>query len=180
MGRRHAPRAALARALAAVLLAGLTACSSFQEEPLEPPVVNLRGLEPEAMGLNSQVFRARLGLFNPNTVPLRISRGEVDLELAGVSAAKGRTLAPFTVEAGAETEVDIRVTTHLLRDAPALFSVLSGGGASDGLAYALSGYVYVERRGRDRVPIRSSGTLGFPAGQAGGKTKSNAAPGSAL
>lgn len=145
--------------------AGLVAqcgCSLIQSEPLEPPVVNLRGLEPEAMGINSQVFRARLSLFNPNAVPLRVSRGEVNLSIAGVEAAKGRTLEPFSVDAGAEQEVTIRVTMNLLRDAPSLFGALAGGGVGEGLDYRLDGHVDVERRGSNRVPIRSSGRLTLP------------------
>ncbi len=162
-------RATLAGFAALVLLAG---CSLLEPEPLEPPAVSLRGLEPEAFGINSQVFRARLGLFNPNTVPLKISRGELELELAGVGAARGRTLGPVEVPAGAEVETDIRVTTHLLRDGPALLRALPGGSLEQGLAYTLQGHVYVERRGLDRVPISASGRLGPPAAPAG-----QAAPG---
>lgn len=159
-------RRAAALAAASVLVAG---CSFTEPEPLDPPAVSLRSLEPEAFGINSQVFRARLGLFNPNTVPLKISRGELELELAGVGAATGRTLGPVEVPPGAEVETDIRVTTHLLRDGPALLQALSAAPAGQGLEYALSGYVYVERRGPDRVPIRAEGRLGAawaPDGQA--------------
>jgi LEA14-like dessication related protein len=165
--------ARLIPALVAVICAG---CSSFQAEPLEPPVVSLRGLEPEAMGINKQAFRARLSLFNPNTVPLRVSSGEVELELAGVHAAKGRTIEPFSVAAGAETEVEIRVTMNLLRDAPTLFRALSGGIAGAGLDYELKGHVTVERRGLNRLPIRSSGKLDIP----GGRPSTAAPPGADL
>jgi LEA14-like dessication related protein len=150
----------------------LSGCSLVQPEPLEPPAVNLRGLELQAMGINSQVFRVRLSLFNPNSVPLKVSGGEVALEIAGVSAAKGRTLDPFTVAAGAEQEVEILVSTHLLRDAPALLGVLTGGSAGEGLEYRLSGHVDVQRRGPDRVSIQSTGRLGFP----NGPDRENAAP----
>lgn len=150
--------------LALALVALLAACSLVEPEPLDPPVVNLRGLEPEAMGINAQVFRARLHLFNPNTVPLRVAGGELRLSLAGARAAKGRTLAPFTIDAGGETEVDVRITMNLLRDAPALFRALSGAGAAEGLDYALEGHVNVERRGLDRVPIAATGRLAPPAG----------------
>ena len=121
-GCMHA-RAVLVSMVLALLL---PACSLVEPEPLDPPAVSLRGLEPEAMGINSQVFRARLNLFNPNTVPLKISRGELQLQLAGVGAATGRTLAPFEIPPGAAVEADIRVTTHLLRDGPALLRALSG------------------------------------------------------
>jgi LEA14-like dessication related protein len=149
-------------ALAACVAVLATACSMVEPEPLDPPVVNLVSIEPEAMGLNAQVFCARLRLFNPNSVPLRVSSGELQLELGGERAARGRTLAPFAVDAGAESEVDVRITMNLLRDAPALFRVLQGGGA-EGLEYALTGHVNVERRGRDRVPIAASGRLAPPA-----------------
>jgi LEA14-like dessication related protein len=149
--------------MALLALATVPGCSLLEPEPLDPPAVSLRNLEPEAFGLNSQVFRARLGLFNPNTVPLKISSGEIELELAGVGAAKGRTLAPFEVPAGAEVETDIRITTNLLRDGPALLRALTAGSASEGIDYELSGVVYVERRGPDRVPIRAKGHLALPA-----------------
>lgn len=148
------------RVLAVALLAAQSAaCSLMQGEPLDPPVVNLRALEPEAMGINAQTFRARLSLFNPNAVPLRVSSGAMEFDIAGVRAAKGRTLAPFAVDAGATTEIEIRVTTNVLRDGPALFRALQSGGGAEGLAYALKGYVNVERRGPDRVPISAAGTF---------------------
>lgn len=151
--------------LAAALALG--ACNLVEREPLEAPVVNLLGLEPVAMGINSQVFRARLGLYNPNAVPLRISRGEMELDLAGVRAAKGRTIEAFSVPAGQKTEVDVRVTMNLLRDLPALYRALSAG-LAEGLDYDLTGFVDVERRGRDRLPINAAGRLNFPAGAASG------------
>jgi len=155
-------------AVLVALVALAPACSLVEPEPLDPPAVSLRNLEPEALGINSQVFRARLGLFNPNTVPLKISRGDLELELAGVGAAQGRTIAAIEVPPGAEVEADIRVTTHLLRDGPALLRALSGSAAQQGIAYSLSGYVYVQRRGTDRIPVSASGRLGLPVpGQKG-------------
>jgi LEA14-like dessication related protein len=151
-------------ALAAGLAAG---CALVESEPIEPPVVNLRALEPLAMGLNSQVFRARLSLYNPNAVPLKVSKGELQLELAGVRAAKGRTLAPFDVAPGENTEVEIQITMNLLRDLPSLYRALSAGAAGEGLDYVLTGHVNVERRGFDRVPIKASGRLVVPAPAAG-------------
>lgn len=167
--QRTARTLALTLALAAcAALPG--ACSLVEPEPLDPPVVNLVSLEPEAMGLNAQVFRARLRLFNPNAIPLRVSGGELQLDLGGQRAARARTLAPFAVASGAEAEVDVRVTMNLLRDAPALLRVLQEGGAA-GLEYALTGHVNVERRGRDRVPIAATGRLAPP-----GAVRPSAAP----
>jgi len=158
------PRIArLATVFSAMLALG--ACSLLESEPLDAPVVNLRGLEPVAMGINSQVFSARLSLYNPNKVPLRITRGELQLDLAGVRAAKGRTLEAFSVPAGEATEVDVRVTMNLLRDLPALYRALSAG-LAEGLDYDLNGFVDVERRGRDRLPINAAGRLTIPAGAA--------------
>ena len=62
------------------LSAFATGCSLLETAPLEAPVVNLRSLEPVALGLNSQVFSATLNLYNPNGVPLTVSRGEIELE----------------------------------------------------------------------------------------------------
>ncbi|MBW7931330.1 MAG: LEA type 2 family protein [Gammaproteobacteria bacterium] len=146
--------------LAALLL---PACSLLEPEPLEPPAVTLHGLEAEALGINSQVFRARLGLFNPNTVLLKISRAELQLELAGVGAARGRTLGAIEVPPGERVEADIRVTMNLLRDGPALLRLLAGDAGRQGLEYSLNGYVQVQRRGPDRIPISASGQLGLPA-----------------
>lgn len=153
--------------LAALLL---PACSLLEPEPLEPPAVTLHGLEAEALGINSQVFRARLGLFNPNTVLLKISRAELQLALAGVGTARGRTLGAIEVPAGERAEADIRVTMNLLRDGPALLRVLSSDTGSQGIDYSLSGFVQVQRRGPDRIPISASGRLGLSTPAAGAAT----------
>jgi LEA14-like dessication related protein len=145
--------------LAGALLAG---CSLLEPEPIEPPVVNLLGLEPVAMGINSQVFKARLSLYNPNPSRLDVSGGEMQLDLAGVRAAKGRTMAPFAIAAGETSEVEVQVTMNMLRDLPALFAKLSTGGMAQALDYALEGHVDVARRGLDRIPISASGRLTMP------------------
>jgi LEA14-like dessication related protein len=162
MPRLVEPRRIIGVALA-LTLAG---CSLIEPEPLEAPVVSLRALEPVAMGINSQVFRARLSLYNPNAVPLDVSKGEMQLDLGGARAAKGRTLTPFSVPAGESTEVDVQVTMNLLRDLPGLYRTLSEG-LQQGLDYELHGYVNVARRGLDRMPISAQGRLTIPAGNAG-------------
>lgn len=150
--------------MAGTMLLALGGCSLFQPEPLDPPSVSLQALELEAFGLNSQVFRARLRLFNPNSTPLDVSGGELQLELAGIRTAKGRTLMPFVVAPGTDQDVEILVTTHLLRDAPALFTALSRGDGREPLEYRLTGHIDVARRGPDRIPIRAAGQLRLPAG----------------
>jgi len=164
-GRLMVDASQCARTLMLFLACVLAACSAIEPEPLEPPAINVVALQPEAFGINSQVFRLRLGLFNPNSVPLQVLRGSVDLSLAGVRAARGRTINPFTVGAGESAEVEIRVTTNLLRDAPGLLEALSASGPGGGLQYSLSGHVEVERRGPDRIPIRAEGRLLPPTPQ---------------
>lgn len=137
----------------------VAACSMVEPEPIEPPIVNLRSLEPEVFGITGQTLRARLGLFNPNTVPLEVERGSLELQLDGVRAAKGRTLAAFSIPPGERTEVDVRVTMNLLRDAPALFAILSAPPKADGIGYQLDGFIDVRRCGRDRLPINAAGRL---------------------
>ncbi len=154
-------------ATAALALGG---CALFQPEPIEPPAISLESLDLDAFGLNRQVFRARLRLFNPNTRPLQVEHGEVELELAGVRAAKGRTIAPFVVAPGAEQQVEIRVSMNLLRDAPALFHALSRGDQGGALDYRLTGHVYVARRGPDRMPIQADGRLRLPVAGVGSAT----------
>src|SRR5262245_52271581 len=106
----------VASAALAVLALFVGGCSLLESEPLDAPVVNLRSLEPVAMGLNSQVFRARLNLYNPNTVNLDVTGGELELELAGVHAAEGRTVEPFSLAAGESKDVEVRVSMNMLRD----------------------------------------------------------------
>lgn len=155
--------------LACVLAAVPVGCSMLQQEPLDPPVITLRGLEPEAFGFNSQVLKARLGLFNPNAVALDVTAGKLELELSGVHSATARTLAPFSVPPGGEIEVDVRVSMNLLRDGVALLQALSSGLAAERLDYRLSGYVDVKRHGLDRVPVSSAGTLVIPPASAEGR-----------
>jgi LEA14-like dessication related protein len=108
------------------------------------------------------MFRARLRLFNPNTVPLDVTRVSLKLSLAGVEVATATTLAPFLVEPGEHRAVDLRVTTNLLRDAPALSTVLTGSTSTNGPDYRLGGYVDLARRGRDRGPVSAAGRPQLP------------------
>lgn len=163
-GRGHFARIVLTGFLA-VLLAG---CQLLDSSPLQPPAITLQDLQAEALGINSQVFRARLGLFNPNGVPLWIVGGELQLELAGVGAARGQLLEAVQVPAGERAETDIRVSMSLLRDGPALMRVLSAGANEQGLDYSLNGFVQLRRRGFGRIPISSSGRLGLAATEQAG------------
>ena len=113
------PRVLLALVLAGPLVLG--GCALTKRD-LEPPKVTLKGVTPEAMNRDGQVFRCRLLLENPNTEDLDVVGGRVTLELAGISAGSARPLDSFVLPGLDSKEVDLQVTMDLLGALPSAFA----------------------------------------------------------
>ena len=146
-----------------VLLAGLLAlplligACALTKRNLEPPKVTLKGVTPESMNRDGQVFRCRLLLENPNTEDLNVVGGRVTLELAGVSAASARPMENFVLPGLDSKEVEMQVTMDLLGALPGALRLLASGRTE--LDYTLKGYVDLDVKALGRLPFKSTGKV---------------------
>jgi LEA14-like dessication related protein len=124
---------------------------------LEPPKVTLKGVTPESMTQDGQVFRCRLLLENPNTEDLKVVGGRVTLDLAGVSAASARPMEDFVLPGLESKLVDMRVTMDLLSALPGVLGLLTSGRTE--LDYTLKGYVDLDVKALGRLPFKSTGKV---------------------
>ncbi len=147
-------RLLLTALLASTLLPGGCALT---KRNLEPPKVTLKGVTPESMDQDGQVFRARLLLENPNTEDLKVVGGRVTLELAGVSAASARPMENFVLPGLDSKEVDMRVKMDLLAALPSALRLLTSGRTE--LDYTLKGYVDLDVKALGRLPFKSTGKV---------------------
>lgn len=146
-----------------LLLAGLAGVAlvlgscALTKRNLEPPTATLKGVTPEALGRDGQVFRVRLLLENPNTEDLRVVGGRVSLELAGIKAASATPMENFALPGLASKEVDMRVTMDLLSGLSGALRLLSSGTTE--LDYTLKGYVDLDVKALGRLPFKSTGKV---------------------
>lgn len=145
------------------LLAGLVALAlslsgcALTKRNLEPPTATLKGVTPESMGRDGQVFLCRLLLENPNTEDLKVVGGRVTLELAGVSAATARPMESFVLPGLGSTVVDLRVTMDLMSGLSGALRLLASSKTE--LDYTLKGYVDLDVKALGRLPFKSTGTV---------------------
>jgi LEA14-like dessication related protein len=144
------------RFAALVLTFALGGCALLHRD-LEAPRVTLKGLTPEQLTSEGQVFRTRLLLENPNAEDLRVVGGQVTLSLAGMAAGRGETIERFTLPANGSQEVDLRVRLDLLGVLPDLLRVLALGPGE--LDYQLSGFVDLDVKALGRLPFKSRGKV---------------------
>lgn len=146
-----------------LLLAGLAGVAlvmggcALTKRNLEPPTATLKGVTPEAVGRDGQVFRCRLLLENPNTEDLKVVGGRVTLELAGIKAASAAPMENFVLPGLASKEVDMRVTMDLLSGLSGALRLLSSGTTE--LDYTLKGYVDLDVKALGRLPFKSTGKV---------------------
>ena len=146
-----------------LLLAGLLALPlvlvscALTKRNLEPPTVTLKGVTPESMTREGQVFRCRLLLENPNTEDLKVVGGRATLELAGMSAASARPMENFVLPGLDSKEVDMQVTMDLLSALPSALRLLAAGRTE--LEYTLKGYVDLDVKALGRLPFKSTGKV---------------------
>ena len=136
-----------------VLLGGC----ALTKRHLEPPTATLKGVTPESMDRDGQVFRCRLLLENPNTEDLKVVGGRVTLELAGVSAATARPMESFVLPGLASKEVDLQVTMDLVSALSGALRYLQSGRTE--LDYTLKGYVDLDVKALGRLPFKSTGKV---------------------
>jgi len=147
------------RFLLTVLLASplLLGGCALTKRNLEPPTATLKGMTPESLDRDGQVFRCRLLLENPNTEDLKVVGGRVTLELAGVSAASAKPMESFVLPGLGSKEVDLRVTMDLMSALSGALRYMQSGRTE--LGYTLKGYVDLDVKALGRLPFKSSGQV---------------------
>lgn len=118
------------------VIALVSACSSL---PLQPktPEISLAGVQVAKLGLDEQLFRARLRIQNPNNFALPIHAIDYVLRLNDQDFAAGTSTHPITVPALGESELELEVGGRLQNALPQLVAL----GTGSALKYSLSGNV---------------------------------------
>lgn len=124
---------------------------------LQPPVISISGIHSPTVSMDGAQLVCTVRVHNPNTVPLPVTGGIVDLQLDGVHAARGRPLKNITVPAGGAGNVDLLV--DLTSNAALTWLPLFMGDAAFRLPYQVVGHVDIEQEGMGRVPFNESGSV---------------------
>jgi len=108
-------------ALAAVLAALVTACTSA---PLRPPTMQVAGLKMGDMGITGVSLDVRFRVRNPNEKAIKIERFEYDLSVNGQNLGHGFQPYDVKIESFEDREVVSRFDLNLLRLPGVVKSVL--------------------------------------------------------
>ncbi|NNC55697.1 MAG: hypothetical protein HKO07_08250, partial [Pseudomonadales bacterium] len=108
-------------AVCAILAA--SGCTALRDK-IQAPALSLAQVQMLDSTLLEQRYRLTLRVQNPNGVALPIKGMNYAVKFAGVDFASGVTPNAFRVPANGEHDVDIDVTTNLLRSAQQLMAYL--------------------------------------------------------
>lgn len=140
---------------AVVLVLLLAGCGTLAPR-LQPPSLQVVGVQLVKADLTRQDLRVRLQVHNPNAISLPVTRIDYQLDVAGQPAAEGRSERAFTVPAHGSAEFDVTATVNGLGVVTRLLS----GGVRDGkLDYELRGAVRLDSALRRQLPFRQRGEL---------------------
>ena len=108
-------RARLATTCAAATLLGGCALTHLQA-----PAISLTSVELTEVQLDQQQFAVHLHVQNPNDRPLPIKSVSCTLQIEDVEVGQGKSVAPFTVPANGDIDVEMLVTTNFANSVPNL------------------------------------------------------------
>lgn len=145
-------RVRLAAAALAVLAFG--ACSSLVPK-LQPPQLDVVGVEIVKADLLQQQLRVRMHVHNPNDRALPVRGIEYTVQVAGEDFAHGDSDRDFTVPALGEFEFDVNVYAN----AAPLVLKYALGGRRDPLPYRIVGKVQLASGLIRSVPFNQTGEL---------------------
>ncbi len=146
----------LSRALSAVLMLSMVACTGIGSS-LRSPSVSLIGVVPTSVTLDRQVFDLTLRFSNPNSIPIPIVGGEASLSLNGLNVATGSLADAVTLPSGGTTDATFSVTTSFGRGVGLAAELLANGTAS--ARYELSMVADVGITGLGRVRFEDEGRI---------------------
>ena len=140
----------------AALLAGLGACAALAPH-IEPPQLDLVGVDVKDATLAEQHFLLRLRVQNPNDMALPVQGIDYTLRLGDQDFGGGSSVSAFTVPARGEVEFEITMTTNL---AVTLWKVLPRlKDTSQPLEYRLVGKVTTGLAFVHSIPFDARGSV---------------------
>lgn len=131
-------------------------CATMQQS-LEAPEISLAGLSLIEASLSKQRYDLRLHVRNPNSISLPVRGMSYSVKLAGESFAQGESLQAFTVPASGEANIDLSVTTDLLRTLSGLQRMIGQG--EQKLAYELGGTLQLNLPFVKALPFSAAGEV---------------------
>ena len=145
------PRFALAAAWLALGVA-LAGCAALAPKPL-PPKVELDGLRVTRLAPADTRLKVALRVLNPNAYALTVSALDATMTIEGQRFATGTLATPVTLEASAETRIELDVRADLL----AVAAVADRVSKERKARYEVTGSAVVQE-GR-RLPFAKRGEL---------------------
>ena len=136
--------------LAAILL--LSGCATLR---LEPPQLQVVGVNLVGANILKQQLRVRVRVDNPNNRELQVRGIDCEVQLAGETFASGASERDFVVPALGAMEFDVDVTANA---AAALLRLL-GGRAGGSTEYRVTGTVHLAKGFIKNVPFEHKGDL---------------------
>jgi LEA14-like dessication related protein len=150
-------RVMLGAATAAIALVGGGACSALGKQAFQQPVVQLKDVQVQGVGLTGGNLAVKLNVYNPNGYRLDATRLTYNLTVGDNSAtnlATGVLDSQFTVQSGDSTTVTIPVAFTYAGIGAAGRQLLNTGG----VPYRVNGDVTVGTIvGNFTVPFSSTG-----------------------
>jgi LEA14-like dessication related protein len=150
----------ISRLMIYALCAGLlTACASNSTK-LEPPRVQLLGIQVLSTDMFAQKFKTRLQVQNPNQIEVPVRGIDFEVLLLGDRFAQGVSNDQFIIPALGEAEFDLTVTTSFVSAFGRLISRM-GGAKLENIDYEIVGTLYVDKGFVKKIPFNNKGTLNF-------------------
>jgi hypothetical protein len=147
--------ARLATACTAAMLLG--SCAVMH---LQAPAISLTSVELTDVQIDQQQFSVHLHVQNPNDRPLPIKSVSCTLEVEGVEVGQGKSVAPFSVPANGDSDVEMLVTTNFATSVPnLLLRVVQRKQLPE---YHLSGWVNPDKALLPPIPFSKSDQITIP------------------
>jgi LEA14-like dessication related protein len=147
--------ARLAIACTAAMLLG--SCAVMH---LQAPAISLTSVELTDVQIDQQQFSVHLHVQNPNDRPLPIKSVSCTLEVEGVEVGQGKSVAPFSVPANGDSDVEMLVTTNFATSVPnLLLRVVQRKQLPE---YHLSGWVNPDKALLPPIPFSKSDQITIP------------------
>ena len=148
------------RPLIAVVLAVLLASCAGMSTKLEPPRVQLLGIQVLSTDMFAQQFNAHLQIQNPNDVEVAITGLDFEVLLFGDRFAEGVSNDHFVLPALGEAEFNMGVTTSFVSSFGRLISRM-GGAKLEAIEYEIVGTVFIDKGMVKKIPFNHAGTVDF-------------------
>ncbi len=142
---------------AAAAVVSVAGCSALGKQAFQQPVVQLKDVSVQGMGLTGGNLAVKLNVFNPNGYRLDATRLSYNVNIGdNMSLANGVLDSRFTVQSGDSTTVTIPVSFTYAGIGAAGRQLLNTGG----VAYRVTGDVTVGTViGNFTVPYSSTGNF---------------------